>query len=354
MSPKEIKQRRLYNQMLLKPELTDTQEVISYLAAMQAQEYAMAKWAIALRMPKADESAIEKDFNVGRILRTHILRPTWHFAAPQDIHWLLQLTAPRVSQANAFMYRKYGLDSEVFAKTHKILERALRDNNYFTRDEIREEMGREMIDTGDSIKMSLIMMEAELAGLIISGPRKGNQFTYALLGERAPKISSIDTEEALLLFCRRYYKSRGPASLKDFTTWSGLTVKEAKKGVALLGKELETVNIGGTEYYFIDNGTIPKKGQDSFLMPDYDEYGMGYKDRSILLNPSTPASKLHFDRVIIIDGMVAGTWRRTLKKDHVYLDIQLYDKADRDNKAFTDAIDKYANFLKLTPEINFI
>lgn len=345
---------RLHNQMLLQPKLTDPQEVISYLTAMQAQEYAMAKWAIALRMPEADQSSIEKDFNEGRILRTHILRPTWHFVAPQDIYWLLQLSAPRVSQANASVYRGFGLDEKIFTKTNKVMEKALRDNNYLTRDAIREELAKAGIAGGDSIGMSLIMMQAELTGLIISGPRKGNKFTYALLEERAPKTKAMGRDEALAMFCRRYYKSRGPASIKDFTAWSGLTVKEAKEGVALLGKELETINVDGMDYYFMDNGAIPKKGQDSFLMPDYDEYGMGYKDRSVLINPDTPARKLHFDRVIILNGMVAGTWKRTLKKDTVRLDIQLYDKSQMESKAFTDAVNKYANFLQLKPELNFI
>jgi hypothetical protein len=353
MSPEEIRLRRLHNQHVLHPTLTTAQEVVSYMAAMQAQEYAMARWAIALRMPHASDAEIEKDFNDGKILRTHILRPTWHFAAPQDIRWLLQLTAPRVSQANAFMYRKYGMDEKQFARTHPVLEKALQGNNYLTRDALREVFAKAGIDTGDSIKMSIIMMEAELAGLICSGPRQGNQFTYALLEERVPKVKPLSREEALALFCHRYFKSRGPASIKDFTTWSGLTVKEAKEGVAIISKELERFTIDGTEYYFTDDKTaLPKEGQMTFLMPDYDEYGMGYKDRSVLSNPQA-VQKTIFDRLVIVDGMVAGSWKRTIQKDNVLIEIQDFgnQKVGDDMVA---AIEKYAAFLGKTPQYKFV
>ena len=353
MIPEEIRLRRLYNQQILLPKLTDAQEVVSYMAAMQAQEYAMARWAIALRMPDTNDAAIEKDFNEGRILRTHILRPTWHFAAPQDIRWLLQLTASRVTQANAFMYRKYEMGEKEFAKTHPVFEKALQNNNYLTRDTLRDEFAKAGIDTGDSIKMSIIMMEAELAGLICSGPRQGNQFTYALLEERVPKVKPLSREEALTLFCHRYFKSRGPASVNDFTTWSGLTVKEAKEGIAMIDKELEKIVIDNREYYFIDDmPALPKTGQMTFLMPDYDEYGIRYKDRSVLNNPKA-VQKTIFDRVVIIDGMIAGSWKRTIQKDTVLIEIQDFG----DKKVSEDmvaAIQKYAAFLGKTPQYKFV
>ncbi len=142
MSPQEIRIRRLYNQQILQPRLTVASEVVSYMAAMQAQEYAVSKWAIGMRMAQADDAQIEKDFNEGKILRTHILRPTWHFAAPQDIRWLIQLTALRVSQANAFMYRKYEMESKLFARAHKVMEKALQGNNYLTRDAIKDALAK--------------------------------------------------------------------------------------------------------------------------------------------------------------------------------------------------------------------
>ncbi len=209
------------------------------------------------------------------------------------------------------------------------------------------------IDPGDGVRMSIFMMEAELAALVCSGPRQGNQFTYALLEERAPEVKPLSREEALSLFTCRYFRSRGPASVKDFTTWSGLTVKEAKEGIAMMGKALEKTVIDDTDYYFIDDmPTLPKNGQVTFLMADYDEYGMGYKNRSVLRNPKA-VEKTMFDRLVIVDGMVSGSWKRTIQKDKVLIDIQDFGH-QKVSKAVLAAIEKYAAFLGKQPEYHIV
>jgi hypothetical protein len=343
MTPEEIRLRRLYNQHVLAPSLNDPTQVVAHLAAMQAQEYAHAKWAIALRMKEpVTDDAIEILFTEGKILRTHMLRPTWHFVAPQDIRWMLELTAPRVNAVNAFTYRRYGLDDKVFSKSNTLIEKLLRDNNYLTRDAIKDELKKTGI-TGDGIMLSAIMMKAELDGLICSGPRIGNQFSYALLEERVPPAKKLTKQEALKELTLRYFTSRGPATIKDYTTWSGLTVKEAKEGLSL-NPDLDKVTIEGAEYYFTGDVPKVKGGKVTFLMPDYDEYGMGYKDRSVLKIPASP-EKPKFDRMLIVDGVIAGSWRRTLQKDTVLLDIQLFKGYSASDKAIEEAITKYENFL---------
>jgi hypothetical protein len=317
------------------------------MAAMQAQEYAMAKWAVALRMASAvTDAQIDTAFNDGRILRTHIMRPTWHFVAPHDIRMLLQLTAQRVNQANAFMYRKYGVEIADFNRFNTRIEKLLRDSNYLSRDQIREQLAIE----GDGTYMSILMMRAELDGIVCSGPRKGNRFTYALLEERTPKGKAFTKDEALFDLCRRYFTSRGPATVKDFTTWSGLTMAEAKKGLKLLDKEVETITIGNTAYYYI--GDTPKilKGRTDFLMPDYDEYGMGYKDRNALANPDYAGQPSKYNRAIIVNGMMAGSWKRTLQKDTVQLELQLFDGFKND-AALKRIVTEYGEFLEKKVEM---
>lgn len=344
MTPQEIRLRRQYSQKLQGSDFTHPEQVVEYLGAMQAQEYAMAKWAIALRMKNAvTDHDIEKAFNDGDILRTHLLRPTWHFVARDDIRWMLDIAAPRVIANNGSMYRKYGLDDKVFSKCFMVMEKMLRDNNYTTRDAIRAELAKINIE-GDSVFMSGIMMQAELTGLICSGPRQGNQFTYALIGERAPKAKILNREEALRELCLRYFTTRGPASVKDFTTWSGLTVKDARDGINLIDDAVVKETIDGTDYYFSPDVPSGRK-EMSFLMPDYDEYGIAYKDRSALNNPKIKVVKTVFDRVIIIDGTIAGTWRRTLQKDNVLLEIQLFEPYTASDKTIVAAIDKYGKFL---------
>lgn len=344
MLPEEIRLRRQYNQKLLQSDFTDPKEVVSYMATMQAQEFAMAKWAIALRMKEAAESEIETAFNDGRILRTHLLRSTWHFVANDDIRWMLDITAPRIIKNNAFMYRKHELTTAIFNKCNTIMEKHLRDNNYLTRDVIREEFLKAGIE-GDTIRISLIMIQAELEGIICSGPRQGNQFTYALIDERVPNAKRLDRDEALRELCFRYFKSRGPASIKDFTTWSGLTVKDAKEGIEMISKDFERITIEDIDYYYFPEMLPTAHDQLHFLMPDYDEYGMGYKDRSVLIEPGSKGNKNQFDRVIIINGMIAGSWKRTLKKDTVLIELQLFDNHKKTDKAIVTCLEKYGKFL---------
>lgn len=350
MSPEEIRLRRQYNQKLLQSDFTNPEQVVSYMAAMQGQEYAMAKWAIALRMQETNESEMDKAFNEGRILRTHLLRSTWHFVAQEDIRWMLDITAPQIIKNNSFMYRKCELDSVLFNKCNAILERLLRDNNCLTRDSIKQEFSNNGIE-GDGLRIGLIMIQAELEGVVCSGPRSGNQFTYALIDERAPNAKRLSREEALYELCFRYFKSRGPASLKDLTTWSSLTVKDAKEGLSMIAANFEKTTIEGVEYYYPPDIPSIKDKQLDFLMPDYDEYGMGYKDRSVLIEPGSAGNKNQFDRVVIVNGMIAGSWKRTLKKDSVLLDQQLFEPHKITDQSIQSAIEKYSKFLERKVEL---
>jgi hypothetical protein len=353
MTPQEIRLRRQHNQKLTGSHFTKPEEVVSHLGAMQAQEYAMAKYAISLRLANSPtDDVIEKAFNDGDILRTHLLRPTWHFVARDDIRWMLTIAAPRVMASNGSIYRNFGIDDKLFTTSFKVMEKMLRDNNYATRDAIRAELKKKNIE-GDSIYMSCIMMQAELTGLICSGPRQGNQFTYALIEERAPKAKQLNREEALRELCLRYFTTRGPASVKDFTIWSGLTVKDAKDGLAMIAPEVQKEIIDGVDYYF--TGSMPSgKKEVSFLMPDYDEYGIAYKDRTALNNPDVVHKTSIFDRAIIADGMIAGTWKRTLQKDLVLLDLNLFEPYKATDKMIVESVDDYARFVDKTPQINVI
>jgi hypothetical protein len=318
---------------------------------MQAQEYAMAKWAIGLRLPGTVDADIEKAFNKGDILRTHLMRPTWHFVAPADIRWLLALTAPRVHAVNAFMYRQLELDNKLFKRCNDILIKSLEGNNYLTRDELRDIFTRNKINA-ESFRLAYLLMNAELEALICSGPRKANQFTLALLEERVKPVKAISKDEALAQFTQRYFKSRGPATLKDFTTWSGLTVSEAKAGIAMLPKKFVKEKMGEQEYIYLPNA-LKNNGvvQDSFLMPDYDEYGMSYKDRSALMVSPIDSSFFRgenpaYNRMIIINGKIVGTWKRVIKNHTVNVDTVLFRPLTKSQQMLLNkAVNKYCTFI---------
>jgi len=324
MTKAEIITSRLYNQQISEPTFTTPEEVVSWMGAMQSQEYAMAKWAIALRANNLSEAAIEQAFNEGKILRTHLMRPTWHFVTPADIRWLLALTAPRVHAFNAYQYRKNGLDSAVFKKCNDIIIQQLEGGKYLTRPVLNAAFVEAGIVT-DGIGLSCLMMQAELDGIICSGPKQGKQFTYALIDERVSPTQPFTHEEALTELVKRYFTSRGPATIQDFVWWSGLTAKDAAIGIANLPSQFVKTKIDGQEYIY-----APVAGKDiahpkhSFLMPDYDEYGIAYKNRDAILPPkdaNTTQGVFAYNRMVIINGVIVGSWQRTVKNKHINIEV---------------------------------
>jgi len=214
-----IARERLRNQRIGGRPLKRAVDVVRWLVASQAQDFAGAKWALGLRMSGATDAAVESDFDDGAILRTHIMRPTWHFVTQGDIRWMLALTAPRVNAVNAHRYRELELDTATFRKTNAALAKALEGGRQLTRDELRELLARARITVAGQ-RMAHIMMRAELDAVVCSGARRGKQFTYALLDERAPRARSLSHDDALVELSRRYFPSRGPATVQDFAKWS--------------------------------------------------------------------------------------------------------------------------------------
>lgn len=283
MTFREIANLRMVHQQLGCSQIDTAAEVVAWLGAVQGQEYSATKWGLGLRLPHLKDHDIEEALTRGDVLRTHVLRPTWHLVAAKDLRWLLQLTASRVHAANAYMYRKEGLDAPLFLRCHEILNQVLQGGKHLTREEINEEFAKHRIKA-EGHRLSYLMMHAELEGLICSGARRGSQFTYALLDERVPTARLMDIQETLAELTLRYFSSRGPATVKDFATWSGLTLTDCKKGLGILGSQLEKENVEGQAYCFERGAASKTKLENSmYLLPIYDELIMGYKDRSPIM-----------------------------------------------------------------------
>lgn len=327
--------------------------MVDWLGAVQAQDYAGSKWALGLRMRGATDKDINKAFNEGSILRTHVLRPTWHFVTPKDIRWLLALTAPRVHAASAYMYRRVELDEATFRHSDAVLANTLTGGKHLTRDELRVILDDAHISTDDGVRMSYLMMHAELEGIICSGPRRGKQFTYALLDERVPRTKVLTRNEALAELTRRYFSSRGPATVQDFAKWSGLTITDAKAGLEAVGNGFENETIDGQTYWFTTSPSSKKlETPTAYLLSVYDEYITSYKDRSTLAGEEltkqfkTMGNALQY--IIVIDGQFVGTWKRRLEKDAVHIQLNPLTKLGKEeNQAIVDAARKYGNFLNL-------
>ncbi|WP_420149425.1 winged helix DNA-binding domain-containing protein [Spirosoma sp.] len=350
----EIAKQRLINQQFVGTTLPSAPELVGWFGAVQAQEYAQTKWALGLRVRHLTDNEVEQDFTDGKILRTHVLRPTWHFVTSQDIRWLLMLTAPRVHQASAFMYRKLELGKVIFGHCNDIIISALRDGQCLTRDAINKEFGKHNIFL-EGHRLSYVMMNAELEGLICSGPRQGNQFTYTLLEERVPAIDLISRDEALVELTRKYFTSRGPATVHDFSTWSGLTLADCRKGLQQLGAELIRKSIDRVDYYFSDATFSEQVRNDMHLLPMYDEWIMGYKDRSATLdfrNSLLQPSPFQFGNMIIADGQIIGSWKRIVGNKSMTIEANFFQPLSaKQRSAFEEAVQRLGRFIRLPVDV---
>jgi len=353
MTNLKIAYQRLHNQLITQQTFENAGEVVKWLCAIQAQDFAAAKWALGLRMQNSTDEIIERAFTDGTILRTHILRPTWHFVLPADIRWMLALTAPRIIAASAYYYRTLGLDDTVFKQCNRAMAKALQGGKQLTRAELASVLQQVGIATDNLQRIGQIIMRAELDGIICSGARHGKQFTYALLDERAPQARVLEREESLAELAMRYFTSHGPATLQDFVWWSGLTVADAKVGLEMVASQLSHEVIGGQKFWF-SSATSPVKDlpQTVYLLPNFDEYTVGYTDRSAIFDISdagkfgTPGNVLN--PTIVLDGLVVGTWKRTITKQTVTLTPSLFTTLTKaEASALFESASRYSVFLDM-------
>lgn len=272
----DVAQARLRNERLVGPGFDKPADVVRWLGAVQSQDYAGAKWAVGLRVKECVDDDVEGALRDGRILRTHVLRPTWHFVVPEDIRWMLALTTPRVRAAMAHNDRKLGLTDRLCGRSNDLIAKALAGGNYLTREELAAVLARSNIEAAGP-RLGHFMLRAELDAVICSGPRRGKQFTYALLDERAPAARPYARDEALAELAARYFDSHGPALPLDFAWWSGLTVTDARRGIELAGRRVTPVILDGRTYWHgtgeSSTSALSTKPERNVihLLPNYDE-----------------------------------------------------------------------------------
>src|SRR6266700_5092868 len=360
MTHLNIAQQRLHNQLITRQTFEKADDVVRWLCAVQAQDYAAAKWALGLRMQTSTDDMIEQAFTDGTILRTHVMRPTWHFVLPDDIRWMLALTAPRVLATIDYYDRTLGLDDAVFSHSNAMLAKALQGGKQLTRAELVPVLQQAGIATDNLQRIGHVLMHAELDGIICSGARRGKQFTYALLDERAPQARTLDCEEALAEFARRYFTSHGPATLQDFVWWSGLTAAEARAGLEMVTTQLMHEVVDGQTYWFSSSTSpINDLSQTVYLLPNYDEYIVGYTDRSAIFDAShtqhlDARGNVLFQHTIVLNGRVVGTWKRMIKKDAVILTPSLFTTLTKDEtRALAASTKRYGAFLNMPVNVTY-
>ena len=348
---------RLANQRVLEPAFTQPAQVVGWLGAMQAQDYLGALWSIGLRMAAtpapATEQTIEQAIADRTIIRTWPMRGTLHFVAAQDVRWLLQLLTPRQIQQAAGRYRQLELDDAVFGQSQAIFVNALHGGNELTRDELLQALEQAGIATTGQRGYYMLGRAAQ-DGLLCFGARSGKQQTFVLLDEWVPPTPLLDCDEALAELARRYFTSHGPATSHDLARWADITLTDARRGLAAIQSELQQETVDDQEYWFSRTTPIAfSQAQPVYLLPGFDEFVLGYGERSAVLDPTyanriCPGGNGVFNPTVVIDGRIAGTWQRTLKKRGVMVEWTPFQPfTPVQTAALTVAAQRYRQFLDL-------
>ena len=323
--------------------------LIERMGAIQAQDFTMAKWALGIRLAGYTHRAVMDAFNRGEILRTHILRPTWHFVSPVNIRWMLLLSSDKIKSSTKSRDRDLGITEELYSQTNRIIRKALEGNQSLTKDALAVEIGKAKIKT-DTAYMTHFMMRAEAEGIVCSGVLEGNSHTYALLEERVPLVPALSKEEALAQLVRIYFATRSPATLQDFCWWSNLSLTEAEKGLNAVKSEFFPEKIAGQTYWFAHSNNPKDATDDVLLLPAFDEYIISYRDRSAVLSGKTQAQAISsngvFRPTVVANGKVAGLWKKAAS-GRQSITFDYFNQPNQSiSKTLEQAIENYHTFWK--------
>lgn len=305
---------RLLNQQLVAPKFSDPAEVVGYLGAIQAQEYRLMRWAVAMRTKKPSMKAFKEAFNSGRIIRLHLMRGTWQLITAEDYWPILELCAPKaISVTKGWMSsNKISIPDEEMLQIREILLQTAVDKRSVTKEDFVQALAEKDI-TMDDHRLSYHIRMTEMSGLLCSGDLLPMKASYALTANKVKSTVKMNRDEALMRFTRKYFQSRQPATLEDFVWWSGLNVSDCRKGIALLGDTIHVEHWKGRDFYLTDDCRTRgfRKGQ-FLLIPPYDEYLIGYKSRDIVLLPEHRHHAHNnsgiFQPIIAHDGIICGNW----------------------------------------------
>lgn len=349
MNLNDIALLRLRSQKLATSGINSAEEVIDWMGALQAQDFAMSKWATGMRMNETSLKIVESAIDEAKIIRTHVLRPTWHLVSSDDIYWMLELTGPRIRSALQSNDRKLELTESDFSKSNRLLEHLLRDHNHLTREEIDLHMNHAGIGT-QANRLYHLLCRAEICKIICNGRSVGSTITYALLQERVHSATSLTREEGLAKLAKKYFRSHGPATLQDFIWWSGLTTQDAKRALHSIHRQLGLIKLEGQEFWYSeDSEAIAVPANLILALPAYDEFIISYKSRfaAVALESQSKAISSNgiFRPVIVFNGQVIGIWRRATKKGRMEIYCNLFVPASPQLKEQIDqAFGPYGQF----------
>ncbi len=356
MKSDKISALRTENQLISQSGFDTAEELTAWMGAIQAQDYYMVKWAFGLRLPGTTLQSINNEIDSGKIIRTHVLRPTWHFVSSEDVYWMTGISASRIGSALAVRDQHLGLDKALLKKCSIAIEKVLRDDQHLTRDELFAAI----TETGLKLEReqaSHIFVRAEVEGIICSGRQKKGKPTYALLNEWVPENKKkYKRDESLKELAHKYFVSRGPATVQDFAWWSGLSLTEARTGLEHNKSFLISEKIQDQTYWFANSVAEHVRGNNIFLLPAYDEFLISYRDRSAVITHTDQKTAVSnngiFYPVILSDNHIAGTWKRKEEKGGISVSISLFQKGSKLNeKKLLNAVKRYSEFFGRKTEL---
>jgi hypothetical protein len=346
-----ITSRRLHAQRLAGPLTQRVEEAVRHLVGVQAQDYGWAKWSIGLRLCDATEHRVERAIAHGEIVRTWLMRGTLHFVSEADVGWLTALLAPEIIARNRRRYQQLELDDRSFGRSNDVLREVLAGGQL----RIRSQIARALEATGISTegqRAPYLLQRAALDGLICLGPPHGREPTYRLQAKSAPTILTLERDEALGTLAMRYFTAYGPATVVDFAWWSGLPMSDARGALVVNQDSLARVLVDGKELWAGNDWEPSAEKPGACLLPPFDSYLLGYRDRAAVLDPAY-AREINAGGgmprpAVLIDGKVAGVWKRTTGRDSIEVRAQLFYPLDSQKvAALEEAAQRLGRFYEM-------
>lgn len=351
MPPLPIRNTRLCSQLLTHKPFTEPHEIISHFGAIQAQDYSGAKWSIGARLPGATDKDIENALINKQIVRTWLMRGTLFFVKSEDLRWIQQLVAPKIITSLKRRHTELELDAHTLSRTSHIITEALAKSPLLSRKELMSIIQENGISTEGS-RSYHILLYASLNGLICQTNTVKNMPNYILIDRIEAHRSLFTREEAIVELTRRYFISRGPATIADFAWWSGLTIKEIKGGLDANNHILTNETIDGQLYWFKDNPNRIPTEPNFHLLPGFDEFLLGYKDRTASLQTQfntlwCPGNNGMFMPFVVKDGEVIGIWEKVKKNSSKDLEITYFSKSQKlPTKVYSEVAEKVRFFFQ--------
>jgi hypothetical protein len=327
MTRSEIQSGRLFSQNISNLVFSEPEDLLHWLCGIQAQDYINAKWAMGVRIPSVTDDLVEKAIAEQSIIRTWLFRGTLHFVSAIDIPWLLELLAKQLLLAGAPRNRQLGLDEKILQSCLKLLYKQLKDGKARSREEINEFLKLNgIIMHGNAL--SHILQYSALHGQICFGSKKGNKFTFVLLDKSIPEGQQKTREEALFQLATSYFSSHGPATIKDFIWWSGLTIKDARIALETAKGKLISDKSEANEYWMYDSSVKSSKNIKLHLLPAFDSYLLAYRDRTIFLDDLNTSKVISsngiFRPIIVYEGKIVGIWKKSFSKGKLIVETNFF------------------------------